>query len=230
MKWDRETGTDREPEDKGREGGGWGVGSGERGRKGPRRSRRETGRDPRPEGRTRNPKERLPSRRCSLQGKETGGQSWPRRGAGEASNRQEPHLQHPGNKPRGSALPEAQRVPSAAPNPRPQSARPVTPAGFCGMRKPGRDLRFWQGTISLVTASASGPSQDAPKVSALERPAPWQGLGPTHLQGSGVCSAPRETAWEPPTPVCTPHLALELWAGEPAGKTARIRAAEAPGE
>ena len=94
-------------------------------------------------------------------------------------------------------LPEAQRVPSAAPNPRPQSARPVTPAGFCGMRKPGRDLRFWQGTISLVTASASGPSQDAPKVSALERPAPWQGLGPTHLQGSGVRSAPRETAWGP---------------------------------
>ena len=66
-------------------------------------------------------------------------------------------------------LPEAQRVPSAAPTPpRPQSARPVMPAGFCGMRKPGRDLRFWQGTISLVTASASGPSQDAPKVSALE--------------------------------------------------------------
>ena len=104
------TGTDREPEDKGREGGGWGVGSGERGRKGPRRSRRETGRDPRPEGRTRNPKERLPSRRCSLRGKDTGGQSWPRRGAGEPRNRQEPHLQHPGNKPRGSARSDSSSV------------------------------------------------------------------------------------------------------------------------
>ena len=183
-------GTEREPEEKGR--GRWGWGGGERGRKGPRRSRRETGRDPRPEGRTRNPQERLPSRRCSLRGKETGGQSWPRRGAGEASNRQEPHLQHPGNKPTRWALSHSsfvsQKLRGLLPHltPCPKCARPaMPPPGFCGVSEPRRDLCFSWGILFLVTTSASGSFAGCSQgLSALERPAPRQRLCSTHLQGS----------------------------------------------
>ena len=131
-------------------------------------------------------------------------------------------------------LPEAQGVPSAAPTPPPP---PI--CSTCDARRLLRDEKARQGPAllaghhlphdSLGLRSFAGCSQG---LSALERPAPWQGLGPTHLQGSGVCSAPWETAWEQPPHPPAPgvYSALELWAGEPAGKTARICAGEAPGE